>query len=137
MKRLLIIPLTSLILFSCKKESFRDFEGKWMSVADYRQQPNGSFEWFNYGTNPGWHFYFTFYPEGKFAAFTDVPGGSGSYSYAERSGSLLLNYEANAYGGTAQTAIYKVERLETDRIVLASYSNSGILYSKTEYARIE
>ena len=124
--------LSCIILFSCKKESFRDFEGNWVSVAQYRQQPDGSFQWFPYGQ--GWRSFISFFPEHRFAVHSDVPEGGGSYSYDSRSKMLQLNYEANAWGGTANTTIRKVEKLEIGKLVLATYSNSGVLYSKTEYA---
>ena len=133
MKKLLLIALTSFILFSCKKDSFRGIEGGWRDVAHYRQQPNGSFEWL---TNNGyWHLFYSFSSEGKFATFTDVPEGSGSYSYDGGSRTLVLKYEANANGGAANSVKYMVEQLGNDRLVLAEYASSGELYSKTEFER--
>ena len=136
LKRSIVILLASFILFSCHKESFQDFEGSWMNVGEYRQQPNGNFEW-TYGYGPGWHNFFTFYSDGRFGAHSDVPEGSGRYSYDRRSKTLHLNYEADAYGGTASTASLIVEKLESGRLVFAYYSSSGVLYHKTEYTRID
>jgi len=136
LKRLLIILLSSFILSSCHKESFRDFEGTWYNVAEYRQQSNGSFEWIVY-RSAGWHTFLTFSTGSRFAVHSDVPEGAGSYNYDRRSGNLQLNYETNAYGGTPHTVTYKVEKLESGTLLLACYSNSGELYFKTEFAKTD
>ena len=118
---------------SCKKDSFPGIIGHWISVADYREQQNGNFEWIPADGRS--YFHYSFYPDGRFSSWSDVPSGYGTYSYNRSSGDLQLNFEANSYGGAVGTITLKVEKTNQDRLIFAHFSNTGILYTKTEFAK--
>ena len=78
----------------------------------------------------------TFEADAQFTFFTDVPGGTGKYSYSLSSNELQLQYEADPYGNPPRLALQKVETLTNDKLVIAREpSVNGMMY-KTEYARI-
>ena len=118
---------------SCKKDSFPDIVGQWVSDAVYIKQENGTFNWVE---GPRFSEHFNFYPDSRFAYMSDVPGGHGTYSYNNGTKDLLLNYEADPYGNIPQTVTYKVEKLNNDKLIIAYYSAAGSLFAKTEYSRV-
>jgi hypothetical protein len=124
-----------LIIFpsSCKKDSFPGIVGQWISVAVYREWQTGNFEWIP--TDDRSRFFYSFYPDGRFGSWCDVPSGGGTYSYNRSTGDLQLNFEADIYGGTAETITLKVEKTDQGRLIIAHFSNTGTLYAKTEYTK--
>ena len=122
------------ILASCTKETFSNINGQWVSVAVYTKQQNGSYRWVKTDKFP--HFY-QFSSDTRFVSYTDAPGGYGTYSYDSRSGELTLAYEADQYGNTPQTAIFKVEQLNKKQLVISYYSPAGNFVYKTEYSKID
>ena len=106
--------------------------GQWRSVSVYTIQDNGVYNWVAVDGRPQ---FYNFSTEGRFDAATDVPGGSGSYSYDEALQKLTLHFEAGSYGSVAGTEDLKVEALDQDKLIL-SYSSGGSLIYKTEYSRI-
>ncbi|MBL7738091.1 MAG: hypothetical protein JNK14_02645 [Chitinophagaceae bacterium] len=118
---------------SCKKDAFSGIRGRWMNVAVYTELQNGEFGWYPVER---FHEVYHFDSDSRFGAYTDVPGGSGTYKYDRWKGKLELNYEANQYGGTTHTIVLKVEKLAGNNMILAYSSSSGFVY-KTEYTRID
>lgn len=123
--------LVSLFSISCKKESFPELPGQWVSDAIYGELDNGSYGWKPAG---GYNHFYSFGTNGRFGTFTDVPGGGGTYRYNSQTGELLLNYEADRYGHTARIETVMVERLNNGSIII-SYS-VGIPY-KIKYSRYD
>src|SRR6266542_4941013 len=101
--------------FSCKKESFPSIVGQWSSIAVYAPD-NGVYSW---STMDGFRQFHQFYSDGKFASWTDVPGGSGTYSYNKND--LILNYEPNRYVNITSTQILKVEELTKSNLIVSYF----------------
>jgi len=123
-----------LLLFSsCKKESPISIVGKWRSVSVYTIQDSGNYKWVPIERYPQ---FLNFSNEGRFGSATDVPGGSGSYNYDETSQTLILHFEADAYGNVPGTRNLKVDELNRDKLILSySLTGSNTAY-KTEYTRL-
>ena len=131
-KALISFFVAPMFLFvSCKKESSIGIVGDWKSVSVYTMQNNGIYSWIGTG---GHSDFYAFSDQGTFASSTDVPGGSGKYSYDSGLQSLVLNYDADRYGNVPGTEILKVELLTNDKLIV-SYLSSGNV-RKTEYARV-
>ena len=129
---ILCLSLFLLLFTSCKKESTTSIVGQWRSVSVYTIQDNGNYNWVSVDGRPQ---FYNFSTEGRFDAVTDVPDGSGSYSYDEALQKLTLNFEAGIYGSLTGTRDFKVEVLDRDKLIL-SYSSAGNVIYKTEYSRI-
>jgi hypothetical protein len=131
---LILIGLFS--LSSCSKEksyvSPSDIVGKWMSTAVYFQD-NGQYNWVE--TN-SFREFLTFFPDARFDIFTDVPGGTGIYSYNSQLKSIRLQFK-DASGGTTAVEERSVEDINNRKLVVAFYQPSGQLINKVEYTRID
>ena len=77
-----------------------------------------------------------FEADAQFSVFTDVPGGTGKYSYSRSSDELQLKYEADRYGNPAREALQKVETLTNDKLIIAREPSANGMMYKTEYTRI-
>lgn len=83
------------------------------------------------------HEYVTFSPNEQFDFFTDMPGGSGRYTFKRTSNDLLLNFEADIYGNAARSEVRKVETITESKLITFFISPlDGMIY-KTEYTRID
>ncbi len=127
-----LITLTILSL-SCKKESSRDIVGEWESVLVYTLQDNGVPAWTSTENHPQ---FYSFSAEGRFSSLTDVPGGSGKYSYDSELQNLILNYEVDRYGNLPGTQTCKVELLTNNKLILSySFPGNNFVY-QIEYSRV-
>ena len=129
---ILCLFVLSLSFTSCKKESQNNIVGQWRSVSNYTMQDNGTYNWLPVNGHPQ---FYNFSSEGKFASATDVPGGSGSYSYDEELQKLTLHYEADRYGNIPGTTNLNVELPDRDKLILSYTSSDGRIF-KTEYSRV-
>lgn len=120
-------------IVSCKKESTPGIVGKWMNTAVYSDPSKGGYGW-EMVTR---HEFVTFNPNEQFDIFTDMPGGSGRYTFNRASNDLLLNFEADIYGNTARSEARKVESITENKLITFFVSPlDGMIY-KTEYTRID
>ena len=125
------LVIFTFVTFSCKKESAPAIVGEWRMSAVYTNTTSGSYEWITTIRFPE---LLTFNSDSKFSSFTDVPGGSGTYSYSRVSNELQLNFEADNWYPTRSTVL-KVESLTKDKLVTLLTYASGIV-RKNEYTRV-
>jgi hypothetical protein len=125
-----LLLFISISLFSCKKESFSELSGKWESVSVYTELNNGSYGWVN---TEGHRHSYQFFPDGRFSAFSDVPGGTGTYNFNKTTGELHLNYEADQFGTLPRTETILIERLDKANITVSHMQDRPF---KIEYARV-
>jgi hypothetical protein len=132
--------LSGLILIgffsSCSKtrdlESTQPIVGKWVSTAVYAEDA-GQFNWV---ASNGFREFLTFYPDARFNIFTDVPGGSGTYSYNNPARVLKLLFQ-DANGGVTNEESREVEKIDDRKMTVALFSPQGKLVGKVAYERID
>lgn len=125
----LLLSIT-IILFSCKKESFSELSGKWESISVYTELNNGSYGWVN---TDGHRHSYQFSPDGRFSTFTDVPGGAGTYNYNSATGELRLSYVADQYGTVPRVETILIEKLDRINITVSHQQDRPF---KIEYTRV-
>jgi hypothetical protein len=103
-----------------------------MNTAVYTDPANGGFGWEIVSR----HEFLTLNPNAEFHFFTDVPGGTGIYSYDGSLRVLQLQFEADQYGNSSRSEIRKVESMTEDKLITSFVSPiNGMIY-KTEYSRV-
>ena len=131
----LLLTITG-FLSSCSKE--KNFTtapaivGRWMSTAVYTEQ-NGQFNWLE--TN-SFREFVTFFPDARFAIFTDVPGGTGTYIYNNQARSIRLQFK-DAAGGNVAVEERSVEDISKEKLVVAFFSSQGELVNKISYRKVD
>ncbi len=123
----------AILSLSCKKESSRGIVGEWESVLVYTMQNNGGYGWTSTENHPQ---FYSFFAEGRFSSSTDVPGGSGKYSYDSELQNLILNYEVDCYGNLPGSQTCKVELLTNNKLILSYSSPGNNFVYQTEYSRV-
>jgi len=104
--------------------------GQWESVAHYALDDSGNYGWYSQN---GWSERISFLADGSFSIYTDVPSGSGTYSFEDNSNSVTLNYRADQYGNTAHTVTFAIEDMSNKELTLAVPDAP----QKTTYSKID